>query len=224
MTVRPRSEPAAAPAAQPALPVARLAANQLRRMRRIVDAAVSLAERGGFGAVRLRDVSERSEVALGTLYKYFRSKEDILLFALNEEIERLEHAMVERPPLGATPLARVTEFFRRATRVLTRNPRFARAVLRAVATGDPATALKIAGVQLRVTRFIVAALRGEALDLEAPLDAAAGGARERAIGFTLQNVWFTALVGWSAGLHSERTVSDHVRMAADLILKEAGDD
>ena len=70
---------------------ARLAQNQLRRMRRIVDAAVDLAEKGGFEAVRLRDVAEQSDVALGTLYKYFRSKEDILLFALNEEIERLEH-------------------------------------------------------------------------------------------------------------------------------------
>jgi AcrR family transcriptional regulator len=51
-------------------------------MRRIVDAAVELAESGGFEAVRLRDVAERSDVALGTLYEYFRSKEDILLLAL----------------------------------------------------------------------------------------------------------------------------------------------
>src|SRR5215468_12072123 len=93
----------AASAAAPA-PVARLAANQLRRMRRIVDAAVELAEQGGFEAVRLRDVAERSDVALGTLYKYFRSKEDILLFALAEELERLEAAIVARPIEGGTRL------------------------------------------------------------------------------------------------------------------------
>ncbi len=47
----------------------RLASSQLRRVRAVVDAAVALAERGGFDAVRLRDVAEASGVALGTLYK-----------------------------------------------------------------------------------------------------------------------------------------------------------
>ena len=95
---------------------ARLASSQLRRIRRVVDAAIALAERGGFDAVKLRDVAEASGVALGTLYKYFRSKEEILLFAVNEDMERLEAVMKERPPRGETPTERVTEFFARATR------------------------------------------------------------------------------------------------------------
>ena len=44
------------------VPRARLAASQLRRHRRIVDAVVELAEKGGFDGVRLRDVAEVSEV------------------------------------------------------------------------------------------------------------------------------------------------------------------
>ena len=201
-------------------PAARLATNQLRRMRRIVDAAVALAEAGGFEAVRLRDVADRSDVALGTLYKYFRSKEDILLFAMNEEIGRLEETVLERPPAGRTPAARVAEFFRRATRALARRPHFSQALIRAMATGEPDTALKIAGVQLRMSRLITAALRGEALDLAAPLDRSSGDERERAIAATLTNVWFSTLVGWSAGVHPERMVTEHIRTAADLILAE----
>ena len=46
---------------------------------------MALAEEGGFDGVRLRDVAEASGVALGPLYKYFRSKEDLLLCAVNEE-------------------------------------------------------------------------------------------------------------------------------------------
>ena len=72
-----RRTPLASVAPEGASPAPKLVASQLRRMRRIVDAAVELAEQGGFEAVRLRDVAERSDVALGTLYKYFRSKEDI---------------------------------------------------------------------------------------------------------------------------------------------------
>ena len=45
-------------------------------------AAIELAERGGFEGVRLRDVAAHADVALGTLYRRFRSKED-LLFLIN---------------------------------------------------------------------------------------------------------------------------------------------
>lgn len=197
---------------------ARLAQNQLRRMRRIVDAAVDLAERGGFEAVRLRDVAEQSDVALGTLYKYFRSKEDILLFALNEELERLEHGMVTRPPTTGTPYLRIGDFFRRATRALARRPQFARAVIRSMTAGDADTAVKIAALQLRIARVVTANLRGVAPDIRAPLDQSCGDAREQAIAFTIMQVWFSSLVGWAAGLHPERVVSEQVSRAADLIL------
>src|SRR5262245_25646057 len=52
------------------------------RTRRIVDTAIELAEKGGFEAVRLRDVAAQAGVALGTLYRRFRSKEELLLAAL----------------------------------------------------------------------------------------------------------------------------------------------
>jgi AcrR family transcriptional regulator len=197
---------------------ARLAQNQIRRMRRIVDTAVDLAEKGGFEAVRLRDVAERSDVALGTLYKYFRSKEDILLFALNEEIERLEQGMVARPATSGTPYDRVCEFFRRGTRALARRPQFARAMIRSMTAGDADTAMKIAALQLRIARAVTAALRGVAPEIQAPLDQSIGNAREQAIAFTIMQVWFSSLVGWAAGLHPERVVSEQVRRAAGLIL------
>jgi len=210
--------PAGSVAATAAPPGARLAANQLRRMRRIVDAAVELAQQGGFEAVRLRDVAERSDVALGTLYKYFHSKEDILLFALTEEVERLEQTMRARPLVGGDAFSRLIEFFRRSTRALVRRAPFARAMIRALTASDQETALKVAAFQLRVARLVAAALRGEAPDLGEPLGRAIPDSRERVIAFTLMNVWFSNLVGWSAGLHPERAVVEHVREAAALIL------
>ena len=198
---------------------ARLAQNQLRRMRRIVDAAVELAQAGGFEAVRLRDVADRSDVALGTLYKYFRSKEDILLFALNEEIERLEDALGARPPTAGSAYERSSEFFRRGTRALARRPQLARAMVRAMAAGDADTVMKLASLQLRVARLVVATLRGQAPALDAPLEQPTGTAHEQAVANTLMNVWFSSLVGWAAGLHTERAVVEQVRAAAALILQ-----
>lgn len=209
--------PGTPPPEAEAPPGARLAANQLKRMRRIVDVAVDLAEQGGFEAVRLRDVAERSDVALGTLYKYFRSKEDILLFALDEEVGRLEQGLAARPPAGTTPYARAVDFFRRTSRALIGRPSLTRAMIRAL-TGTDELAVKVAAFQLRIARLVAAALRGAPADLAAPLDAPVGTSRERAAAHTLMHVWFSALVGWSAGLHGERSVLEQVRVAAELIL------
>ena len=198
--------------------VARLAASQLRRVRRIVDAAVALAEEGGFDGVRLRDVAEASGVALGTLYKYFRSKEDILLFAVNEEAERLEMVIAGRPPSGGSAEERTTEFFARATRGFTRRPNFARAVLRAIASGDHKTAVKVAGFHLRIARMIVAAIRGERPGVSRAIAEPEGTEREQEIVKILEHVWFSALVGWAGGLHSAKTVTDQMRTTAAYLL------
>jgi AcrR family transcriptional regulator len=206
------------------VPKARLAASQLRRHRRIVDAVVELAEKGGFEGVRLRDVAEVSEVALGTLYKYFHSKEDILLFALTEELEKLEMALSTHPVDGTSPLARVTRFFERATRGMTYRPRFARAMLRAMASGDVQVASKVAGFHSRMTRLIVAALRGKPVDLSRELDATTSTEREREVAFILQNVWFAALIGWAGGLHPTRDVAGRVRTAAALMHTTSSED
>ena len=61
------------------------------RTRRIVETAVELAESGGFEAVRMRDVAAHAGVALGTFYKRFRSKEDLLVAALEMESDRRGH-------------------------------------------------------------------------------------------------------------------------------------
>ena len=197
----------------------RLALSQLRRVRRIVDAAIELAESGGFEGVKLRDVADASGVALGTLYKYFRSKEDVLLFAVNEDSAALLRVMAERPPRSRDAQARVVELFARATRGLTRRPHFARAVLRAVVASDASSAPQQAAFHLRMTRMIVAALRGEAPDPEAPLSEAAGTDRERRIALVLQHVWFSSLIGWASGLHPIGAVTQRVQEAVELVLE-----
>jgi AcrR family transcriptional regulator len=208
----------ASPAESEAKP--RLASSQLRRIRRIVDAAVGLAERGGFEAVRLRDVADASGVALGTLYRYFRSKEEILLFAVNEDMERLEAVLYERPPRGETPTERLSELFARATRGFVRRPDYAHAVLRSTAVGQASSAVQQAGFHLRLSRMVVAALRGEAPALGKPLAEPVGSEREQRIALVLEHVWFASLLGWVSGLHPVKTVSERMRDAVSLLLEQ----
>ncbi len=175
------------------------------RVDRIVATAVELAEAGGFENVRLREVAAVSGVALGTLYRHFRSKEDLLLAALAREIEGLERRNLERPAPGDDALERVTGFFRTATRALCRKPNLARAVLRAVAAGDHDLTEKVTRFHANVATMTIDALR------EPPLAGAANeppSAREHAIADVLQSVWFAALVGWAGGLHGQNIVVD----------------
>jgi len=181
------------------------------RARRIVRTAVELAEKGGFEAVRLRDVASTANVALGTLYRHFRSKEDLLVAALAEEVEQLETYMVSHPARGATPRERVVSFFNVATRGICRRPMLAQAILRAATSGQPELAEKVAGFHGRVTALITAALRGNN-DGDQLAD------REGSIALVLEYVWFASLVGWGGSLHDKDTIVEHMRTAASLML------
>src|SRR5919108_352324 len=61
---------------------ASLPPSQRARRDRIVVAATELLAEVGYEAVQMRDVAERADVALGTLYRYFSSKEHLYAAAL----------------------------------------------------------------------------------------------------------------------------------------------
>ena len=183
------------------------------RARRIVETAVELAEQGGFEAVRLRDLAAEAGVALGTVYRYFHSKEDLLVAALEWDVEQLRERVKSRAPLGPTPIEGVTRFFAMATRSFCRRPKLARAVLRAVASGDPELARRVARFHTDLADMVTQALRGSE-EPEAPATQF-----EEDVAWVLHHVWFAALVGWSGGLHGQATVIDRVTTAAELILR-----
>jgi len=216
-----RHTPLASPARPAAAPPPKLVASQLRRMRRIVDAAVELAESGGFEGVRLRDVAERSDVALGTLYKYFRSKEDILLFAFDEGVSRLEQSLAARGPAGGTALSRVAGFFRTATRGLLRNTQLGSALIRAMSGSERETAVQIAASGRRIARMIVASLHDKPEELHGPLEAFAPDPLERELADALTSVWFAALIGWAIGADPDpASIPRKMESAARLMLRE----
>ena len=82
--------------AEPA-PEGALARSQAARRRRVLDATLRLAAEGGFDAVQMRDVASAADVALGTVYRYFTSKERLLLEAMAEQQSDLR-GYVERAP------------------------------------------------------------------------------------------------------------------------------
>lgn len=185
------------------------------RSRRILEIAVELAEEGGFDAVRQRDVAAKAGVALGTLYKRFPSKEGILLAALELETEKLVRRITQQPIQGDTPLERVNGLFKTVTRGLCRKPNLAKALIKALTSGEPELTEKVAGYHTKMKDVIARAIAGE--DTE-PSEI------QVELAYTLQQIWFAAVVGWMGGLHNQNTIVDRVSTAAGWMMRgiEAG--
>ena len=73
---------------------------QQARRQRVVDAAMTLGLDGGYEAVQMRDVAALADVAMGTVYRYFTSKDHLLAAALVHWVEQLDSAV------GPTPCSR----------------------------------------------------------------------------------------------------------------------
>lgn len=187
------------------------------RAKRIVETAVALAERDGYQAVRLRDVAATAQVALGTVYKRFASKEEILIAALEQESEKLLAKIGKKPVPGQGAQERVRFVFNALTKGLLRRPNLAKALVRSLASGDPNITERVASFHALITALVIAAIRGEAAEEQAEWDGDVG-AKERTIASILQNVWFSSFVGWAGGLHDGAQVLSDVDKTSELLL------
>lgn len=176
---------------------------------------MELAEQDGFEAVRLRDLAQKADVALGTVYRRFSSKEDILAAALELETLKLKQMLGNTTIPGATPHERVMKFFSFATQVLVSRPKLSQAMLRVVASGQPELAEKVTRYHGMMTDIIRDALRGD--EPQATRNAAREDG-EHDVALILQGVWFAALVGWTDGLHGPEAVIIQLERAAELLL------
>ena len=78
---------------------------QRERRKRILDATMAIASKGGYEAVQMRAVADRADVAVGTLYRYFPSKVHLLVSALGREFTRIDAKTDRSAVAGGTPVS-----------------------------------------------------------------------------------------------------------------------
>jgi AcrR family transcriptional regulator len=176
------------------------------RRERMIAAAVELATAGGYDAVQMRDVAARAEVALGTLYRHYPSKDHLLLAALTEQAEALRERIAQRPPDGADAATRSADVLRRASRALARRPLLTAALVTALTAPEPDTAEAKRAVEAVLERIITSAVDGATVPDEA------GVIR------TLGYVWLAVLSAWVGGSLDEHEMADDLATAARLLL------
>lgn len=186
--------------------------SQAARRDRVVQAALKLAADGGYDAVQMRDVGREAGVALGTIYRYFSSKDHLLAAALASWVEDLERRVSQRPPTGATTAERVASTLRRAHRAMERQPKLAEAVVTAMVSADPATAGPQQQTGEAMRRVLSRAMSAD-LDPEVASE----------VIMVLTHVWYSALVVWINGRADIAQVSRDVETATHLMLDHFDD-
>ena len=86
----------------------------------------------------MRDVAARADVAMGTVYRYFTSKDHLLAAALVHWVEQLDARLAQLPAQGESAAERVIDVLDRALRAMGRQPQLVGAVFTALASPDPA--------------------------------------------------------------------------------------
>ena len=115
-----------------------MTSNQLVRRAKIIEEVIDLIADVGADAVQMRDVAQRSGVALATVYRYFSSKDNLLAAALEDWQKRLTRRILAG---GAPPdqdaLSGVLDYLRRAQRAFYRNPEMTALMLQLMTSTDP---------------------------------------------------------------------------------------
>jgi TetR/AcrR family transcriptional regulator, cholesterol catabolism regulator len=121
------------------VPLADMTSRQLIRRAKLIEAVIDLIAEVGAEAVQMRDVAQRSGVALATVYRYFNSKDHLLAAALEDWQRRLTRRILASRG-GETdqdPLPGILEYLRRAQRAFYRNPEMTALMLQAATSTDP---------------------------------------------------------------------------------------
>jgi TetR/AcrR family transcriptional regulator, cholesterol catabolism regulator len=110
--------------------------DQLARRQRIVRAALRALANSDYDQVKISEVARDSGVALGTLYRYFASKEHLFAAAFVEWQGALKKKLEKEQPQGDTEADRLRDIFHRTIRAFQLQPQFFRVVMMLTATTD----------------------------------------------------------------------------------------
>jgi len=165
-----------------------------------------LAADGGYEAVQMREVAALSDVALGTIYRYFNSKDAVLVAGMAGWIGLARKSIAAEGIVADRPADQLLAVLESAVRSSISEPKLTAALITALASTEAEVAEVKLEVEHEMAGMISDALGGfEGVDVD--------GVR-RVVG----HVWFSAIVSWVGGLRPASSVMDELERAAHLLL------
>jgi TetR/AcrR family transcriptional regulator, cholesterol catabolism regulator len=182
-----------------------LTAKQRARRERVIDAGLTLLESRDYDRIQVKDVAEAANVALGTIYHYFSSKDHLFAEVLLKWAASLRTNVARHPLSGTSPAEQLTDVLHRSVRAFQRRPQLARLIATLQLSADP-FAVEVMSRLSETT----ASIYGEVLgDIEPSI--------ARAIVRVVEAVLAVNLGAWSNGRMAVNDVLAHLTEAVDLL-------
>jgi AcrR family transcriptional regulator len=140
-------------------PVVAETAVQRARYDRVIAAATEVLSAGGQEAVQMKDLAQRAGVSLATLYRYFPSKDYVLLAVTLSRYQAAWRQVSAEVPRGDTVRARVTAHLLREFRAQQREQRLTAALSAALTGGGRSYSSIIEAAEhthVRIVRHVAA--------------------------------------------------------------------
>ena len=192
---------------QPTSPATPVTSAQQERYDRVVDAAAEALSAGGQDAVQMKDLAQRAGVSLATLYRYFPSKEYVLLAVSLARYQAAARKVFAEVPQGNTVRERVTSHLMREFRTQQREQRLTAALTQAL-TGTARTYSElieaVEHLHLQILRHV----------------AAAGGPvteQQQKVLAVVLDIFSGATRRWLAGTYSAAEAKFHIETGCELL-------
>lgn len=114
----------------------RLEGRNMSRKKKIADAAAEVMAELGFHEATIDLIAARAEVSVGTIYNYFRSKEDILAYIFEEIHQNRLRFLEELVDTDATLHEKLLGFFNMHFKDIREHPTWGRLMLQEVRFAD----------------------------------------------------------------------------------------
>ncbi len=167
---------------------------------------MQLAAEGGYEAVQMRAVAERANVSLGTIYRYFGGKDDLLLAGLAGWVHILRRRLEDEVPVAGAAADRLADVLGHAAGAAEGAPVLMGALVTALSTTDPGAAKYKLHIESEVSEMIVAAIGDE------PGIDATGVSR------VVGHVWLSAITRWVGGLAAAGSVEAELRHSVRMLI------
>jgi AcrR family transcriptional regulator len=180
---------------------------QQARYDRVIAAATEILSEGGQEAVQMKDLAQRAEVSLATLYRYFPSKDYVLLAVCLSRYQAALRLVSGEEPRGVTVRDRVFAHLMREFRAERRNQRLTAALTAALTGGGRSYSSIIEAVEhthWQIIRHV----------------AAGGGTlteQQEKLLMVVLDIAGAAVRRWVAGMYSVAEVEAQVEIGCQLL-------
>lgn len=179
---------------------------QVERRIRILETAMRMAGDGGYEAVQMRAVAEESGVALGTIYRYYSGKDELLIAGLAGWLRRTRRRVESGVLRGDTPGDRLIWLLQRSAERTQQRPTLMGALITALGSTSPTAGEYKHEVEQEMRAIVVTALGPDS------------GYDAEGVARVIGHVWSSALTRWVSGMAPDGSVEVELVHAARMLV------